>query len=330
MFAAASFFAWFGSHAAGLASIGWKVVDRFHIGSQFAISPHGLGIAAGYLAGAFVLSHEGPKRGISERVINSLVFWGLIGAMVGARIGYVITHLSQFHSIGDVLAVYRGGISLIGGIVGWVIVAFVIIRRNNLRALLTFDSAALALAVGVAIGRVGDLIIGDPLGTPTNFFLAFRYWGGNLAGYGCANGLCTTSLAHGRSQEITHMGATLYSGPPTFHVLAHGIGVNQTALYDWFSAMGLTLFLLWLMRRDRLTGVLTVTFVIWYAAARVITDFLRVENRFLGLTGSQWTSIAAIVLCLFVLRWIRRRHNEKATMQGPPSTETETTVAGPQ
>ncbi len=315
---------WFTLHTAGLASIGWKVVDRFHIGSQFAISPHGLGIAAGYLAGAFVLSHEGPKRGISERVVNSLVFWGLIGAMVGARIGYVITHLSQFHSIGDVLAVYRGGISLIGGIVGWVLVAWVIIRRNHLSTLLTFDSAALALAVGVAIGRVGDLIIGDHLGTPTNFFLAFRYWGGNLAGYGCANGLCSTSLAHGRSQEITHAGAKLFAGPPTFHVIAHGIGVNQTALYDWFSAMGLTLFLLWLMRRDRLTGVLTVTFVIWYAAARVITDFLRVENRFLGLTGSQWTSIAAIVLCLFVLRWIRRRpHTTEPEAVEATATNTE-------
>ncbi len=297
----------FAGHPAELAAIGWRVLDRFRIGSRFAISPHGLGIAAGYLAGAFILGREGPKRGVSERVVNSLVFWGLIGAMVGARVGYVITHLSQFSNVGDMLAVWRGGISLVGGIVGWVLATIPIIRSNRLSILNTFDAAAMPLAVGVVVGRVGDLIIGDHLGTPTNFFLAFRYYGGNLAGYGCASGLCSISLAHGRSQEITHTGAVLRAGPPTFHVLARGIGVNQTALYDWFSAMGLTLFLLWLMRRERRAGVLTIGFVVWYAAARVITDFLRVENRFLGLTGSQWTSLAAIVLCLVVLRWVRGR-----------------------
>src|SRR5439155_11199074 len=115
----------------------------------------------------------------------------------------------------------------------------------------------------------------------------------------------SAALAHGRQQVITHGGARLFDA--NFHQIAHGIGVNQTAMYDWFSAMGLAVFLLMLMRRERRVGVLTVTFVIWYAAARVITDFLRVENRFLGLTGSQWASLGAITLCLGVLAWIRRR-----------------------
>ncbi len=290
-----------------LAAIGWRVLDRFHIGSRFAISPHGVGIAMGYLAGAFVLTHEGTKRGIPERAINSLVFWGLIGAIVGARIGYVITHASQFNSVGDVLAVYRGGISLIGGIIGWVVAAIPVVRSYHLRVLPTFDAAAMPLGVGVVVGRVGDLIIGDHLGTPTNFFLAFRYWGGNLSGYDCTSfaGTCTTQLSHGRTQVITHADARLFDA--NFHQIAHGIGVNQTAMYDWLSAMGLTLFLLWLMQRERRTGILTIAFVIWYASARLITDFLRVENRFLGLTGSQWASIGAIVLCLVILGWIRRR-----------------------
>jgi phosphatidylglycerol:prolipoprotein diacylglycerol transferase len=295
---------WFVHSGETIASVGWKVLDRFHILGPFAISPHGVGIAAGYLAGALILAREGPKRGVPERVVNSIAFWGLIGAIVGARVGYVITHVSQFANIGDVLAVYNGGISLVGGIIGWVLVAIPLIRANRLSILNTFDAAAMPLAVGVVIGRIGDLIIGDHLGTPTNFFLAFRYWGGNLAGYTCTNGSCSIQLAHGRSQTITHAGATLYS--PTFDVVARGVGVNQTAMYDWLSAMGLTLFLLWMMRRHHRVGVLTMGFVIWYAAARVITDFLRVENRFLGLTGSQWASLAAIALCIGVLVRIRR------------------------
>jgi prolipoprotein diacylglyceryl transferase len=303
---------------AALASIGWKVLDRFRFGSGFAISPHGVGIAVGYLAGAFVLSREGPKRGVSERAVNSLVFWGLIGAIVGARVGYVITHLSQFHSVGDVFAVYRGGISLIGGIIGWILVAIVILRGYKLSVLNTFDAAAMPLAVGIVIGRVGDLIIGDHLGTPTNFFLAFRYYGGNLSGYDCTTvaGTCTTQLSNDRTQVITHGGARLFDS--SFHQIAHGIGVNQTALYDWLSAMGLTLFLLWLLRRDHRVGVITIAFAIWYAAIRVLTDFLRVENRFLGLTGSQWASLAVIALCVGLLAWIRRRPVPTASTASAP------------
>jgi prolipoprotein diacylglyceryl transferase len=272
----------------------------------------------GYLAGAFVLSHEGPKRGVPERAVNSLVFWGLIGAIVGARVGYVITHASQFHSVGDVFAVYRGGISLIGGIIGWILVAIVILRGYKLSVLNTFDSAAMPLAVGIVIGRVGDLIIGDHLGTPTNFFLTFRYWGGNLSGYDCTTvaGTCTTQLSHDRTQVITHDGARRFDS--SFHQIAHAIGVNQTAFYDWLSAMGLTLFLLWLLQRDHRVGVITIAFALWYAAVRVLTDALRVENRFLGLTGSQWASLAVIALCIGLLVWIRRRPIRSDEGSTPP------------
>jgi prolipoprotein diacylglyceryl transferase len=293
-----------------IASIGWHVKDRFHLfhvgAREMAISPHGVGIAVGYLAGAYLLSREGPKRGLSEQVINSIVLWGLIGAVVGARVGYVLSHLSEFHNPVDVLAVYKGGISLVGGIVGWVVATIPILRRARHSVLNAFDAAALPLAVGIVVGRIGDLIIGDHLGTPTNFPLAFRYWGGNLSGYDCSSlpGTCTTLLSHGRAQVINHAGAKLFD--TNNHLLAQGIGVNQTALYDWMSAIGLTLVLLFLLRRSRRVGVLTCTFVIWYAGVRIVTDFLRVENRFLGLTGSQWTSVAVVGLCVGILLWVRR------------------------
>ena len=296
-------------YAGTVASIGWHVFDRLHLGDRVAISPHGVGIAIGYLAGATILAREAPKRGVPEQVVNGVVFWGLIGAVVGARVGYVLSHLSEFHDPVAVLQVYNGGISLIGGIVGWVVAAIPIVRRARVSVLNTFDAAAMPLAVGIAIGRIGDLIIGDHLGTPTNFPLAFRYWGGNLSGYVCGGpqGVCDSGglLSQGREQLISHAGATLLDAHR--RVIARGIGVNQTALYDWLSAMLLTLFLLFLLRRSRRVGILTCTFVIWYAGVRIITDFLRVENRFLGLTGSQWTSVAVVLLCAGILVWIRRR-----------------------
>src|SRR5437667_4793303 len=119
----------FGSMVWSLAAIGWHVLDRFRFGSRVAISPHGLGIAVGYLCGATIFIREARKRGYPEEDSGRIMFWALIGTIVGARVAYVITHFSQFHSVGDVFAIYRGGISLIGGIVGAMIASYFIVRR---------------------------------------------------------------------------------------------------------------------------------------------------------------------------------------------------------
>lgn len=283
-----------------MASVGWDVLDRFRIAGRLAISPHGAAIAVGYLAGSYVLIHEARKRGISEDQSGSMVFWALIGAIVGARAGYVFTHLSQFKNVGDVLAIYRGGISLIGGIFGAILFAYPLMRRYHLRFLQAMDTAAIGLPLGIVIGRIGDLIIGDHLGKPTSWLLAFQYRGGTLSGYTCAAGRCVTQLGD-QIQSISSRGATLQSS--TGALLGQGAGVHQTALYDFISTMVLVLVLVWMNRAHRRTGVLVLTFATWYAGMRIITDFLRIEDRFFGLTGSQWSSVAVAAASIITLVW---------------------------
>jgi len=284
-----------------LATIGWKVLDRFHFGNSFALSPHGLGIAIGYLAGAYVLLYEASKRDIPEDRASSMVFWALIGAIVGARLFYVIGHFSEFSSVADMFAVYKGGISLIGGIFGAVIAAYPVMRRHHYGFLRTMDAAAIGLPLGIVIGRIGDLVIGDHLGKPTSWALAFVYHGGNLAGFACdVPGRCTIALAGGHSEVITTTGATLFKGD---QVIAHGLGVHQTALYDFMSCMLLVSILVWMNRKPRRTGILFLTFATWYGCGRIVEDFLRIDKTFFGLTGSQWASIGVVIACVSTLIW---------------------------
>jgi hypothetical protein len=49
-----------------LAQIGWPVLDRFRFGDSFAISPHGLFIAIGFLTGAWLLGRIAPRWGVRE------------------------------------------------------------------------------------------------------------------------------------------------------------------------------------------------------------------------------------------------------------------------
>ena len=282
-----------------VAAIGWPVLDRVHLFGAFAISPHGVGIAVGFLFGAWILSHEGPKRGVSLEAVNTMVFWALVGTIIGARLFYVIAHYSDFQNVWDMIAIWRGGISLLGGIAGAILINLPYMRRHRLGFFQVMDGAVIGIAFGIAFGRIGDLIIGDHLGVPTSWALAFRYEGGNLAGFDCLNSACSAVLQGGKQLLITKTGATLYA--PSGAILAKGIGVHQTALYDMVSATLLFLLLYRLSRSPRRMGVLTLTFGAWYGAMRVVEDSVRVDKRFFGLTGSQWTGMTVSAICIVTL-----------------------------
>ena len=84
-------------------------------------------------------------------------------------------------------------------------------------------------------------------------------------------------------------------------MLGTGIGVHQTALYDMIFASVLFLLLFGLSRRPRRLGILTLTFGAVYGATRVLEDFLRVDKRIFGLTGSQWTGMTVSAICIVTL-----------------------------
>ena len=116
-----------------VAQIGWPVLDRFRFGDSFAISPHGVFIAIGFLTGAWMLGRIAPRWGVAHDDVQGIVFWSLIGAVVGARFFYVLAHVSEFDSIVDMLKVWEGGISLLGGIAGAVVVNVPRVRRAGYR-----------------------------------------------------------------------------------------------------------------------------------------------------------------------------------------------------
>jgi phosphatidylglycerol:prolipoprotein diacylglycerol transferase len=281
-----------------LGAIGWPVVDRV-----FGISPHGLFIAIGFMIGAWLFGRIGPSRGVEDDAINSIVLWSLVGAIVGARLFYLIGHWSEFqpHPI-EALYVWKGGITLLGGIAGATIANAVNIRRYHLRFLQVADALTAPLALGIAVGRIGDLIIGDHLGKPTSWLLAWQYRGGTLAPpWLCANGECTAALENALTEFLRHGDARLVqpvAGSATPATIATGVGVHQTALYDMLLVWGLFAILWWFTKRPRREGLATLVFAIYYGCCRLLEDFLRVDKRFGPLTGSQWTALTVVIVCL--------------------------------
>jgi prolipoprotein diacylglyceryl transferase len=283
-------------------------VDRFRIGDTFAISPHGLFIAIGFLIGAWLFGKLAVSRGIDERAVNSIVLWSLIGAIAGARFFYLVAHWSEFSSKPvEALYIWKGGISLLGGIAGATIANAINIRRFRLRFFQVADALAAPLALGIAIGRIGDLIIGDHLGKPTSWLLAWKYSGGTLAPpWVNVAGEFRADLQGGVTEFISRDGARLVqpvAGKLQPEILGAGVGVHQTAMYDMLLAWILFAILWWFMKRPRREAMAALLFATYYGCCRLLEDFLRIDKRFGSLTGSQWTALAVVVVCIGLAIW---------------------------
>jgi phosphatidylglycerol:prolipoprotein diacylglycerol transferase len=103
------------------------------------------------------------------------------------------------------LALWRGGLTIIGGMAGAVLINVPLMRRSGYSFFQVMDGAVIGLAFGVAFGRIGDLIIGDHLGKPTSWLLAFRYDGGQLPGFSCVADRCVSTLDGGQVLDAPHV-----------------------------------------------------------------------------------------------------------------------------
>ena len=243
-----------------LASFTYTPVQRWG-----PVSPHGVGTALGFFLGAALMARRAEPRGIPKPETYNAVTWGALGAIIGARGFYIIGHWSSFTSVGDMLAVWRGGLTMFGGFFGGLVLGLGYLRRHGYNIPVALDAAAPGFVVGVLIGRIGDLIIADHLGRPTHFFLGYKIPNAPLApGY----------------------------GPPTY---IPGAIVHHTALYDFAGALLLLGAIYVYQRRKPPTGALFALFGAWYGLQRFFIDFTRnrtlIESHFFGLSGSQWAGL---------------------------------------
>lgn len=264
------------------------------------ISPHGIGTAVGFLAGARLLLPATRRLGIPDADIHTALTRAIVAALLGARLAYVLNHASDYTDRPlEVLRVWEGGASLLGGIVAALAVALPYLHRRGHRLGPLLDAAAPGLALGIAIGRVGDLVVADHLGKPTDFALGYRCTGAETASP------CVAPI---------------------------GQAVHQPALYDLASVLVLLGVLLWLRRKALQSGTLFLVFVTGYGTARVVEDFFRIdETHGLGLTASQWFSLAAVATALFLL--VRRDRDDARESDpdepAPPARGGYDVVAGP-
>lgn len=242
----------------------------FHIG-PFLLTWQGLFIAVGLVVGMVVASKALRQTEIDSRVVEDLAIRVIPAAIVGARLFYVADSWNYYavHPL-EIFAVTRGGAAIYGAVIFGTVVAFLFARRRHLPIGPLFDALAPAQAIGLALGRFGDLLSGIFAGRPTTSPVTFRY---------------VNSASPG----------------------PHATPVAPAAAYETVWDLAIFGLLIWLQRRGLPRGVAFWLFTGLYGLGRLWTGFLQVEPvdhfglgqaQILGVIGLALSAISLAVILL--------------------------------
>lgn len=243
------------------------------------ITGYGLMMMAAFLAAGYAIQLELRRRGLDEEYAASIVWWAVIGGLIGAKLWYVAL-------TGEPDALFRrGGFVWYGGLIGG---SGGVIFAGWLRKVpwrFTADLVAAPLALGYALGRVGCFLVNDDYGIPTSL-----PWGMKFPA-----GLPPTTVS-----ELQHLHVHFPPGTnPTTVVAVHPTEIYETA------AM---LFVFWWLWRRRThahgLGWLFGWYLVCSGTERFLIEFLRAkDDRVLGpFTLAQATAVILVAIGVYLTR----------------------------
>ncbi len=157
---------------------------NIHLG-PLAIAWHGIFTAVGILFGVWLPLRLIRAR-ISEEDATAVATWGVVSGIVGARLVHVIDQWQYYLANPlQIFLIWTGGIAIWGAAIFGVLGGLFVAIRRHLPIGYGADAAAPGIALGFAIGRIGDIINGEhhavPCEAPFGVCVGYTFDGpGNL------------------------------------------------------------------------------------------------------------------------------------------------------
>jgi prolipoprotein diacylglyceryltransferase len=237
------------------------------------VPTHGFFVALGVLAAAGVFVLEARRRGQTDERILYVVLGALVGGAIFMRLGTWLQHVDLRENASLVEHWLHGNRSILGGLVGAWLGVHVAKRVVGYRQR-TGDLFAPAVALGMAVGRVGCLLTELP-GTPTG------------SSYGVTLDASTADLL----------------GAPT------GVALHPSFVYEIvFHALAFVLLWFWLRHRLTAPGETLTFYLAAYGVFRFLVEYVRGnEVAWEGLTRPQLFLLVTVPLLLARIAWQTRR-----------------------
>lgn len=136
----------------------------------------------GFLVGYLVIRSELRRKDgpVPVEAADDLLFYLVLGLLVGARLGYALFYNLEAYlqAPWEVFAVWHGGMSFHGGLIGMIVSGWIFARRRGAPFLELADIGALAAPLGLMLGRIGNFINGELFGRVTTVPWGFVFPGG--------------------------------------------------------------------------------------------------------------------------------------------------------
>ncbi|HUW50326.1 MAG TPA: prolipoprotein diacylglyceryl transferase [Sulfuricella sp.] len=216
---------------------------------------------------------NGPKSDLNAGHLDDLLFYGVLGVVLGGRLGEVLFYEPGFyfsHPL-EIFAVWKGGMSFHGGFLGVLVAMWLFARKTGIKWLAITDFIAPLVPLGLGAGRIGNFINGELWGRPTDM-----PWG----------------MVFPQHDLVPRHPSQLYE-----------FGLEGLTLFA----------ILWLFsRQQRPRGAVSGLFLVGYGTFRFIGEFFRHPDNgifglmSLGVSMGQWLSLPMVVAGLFMLGWAYR------------------------
>jgi phosphatidylglycerol---prolipoprotein diacylglyceryl transferase len=154
-----------------------------------AIKWYGLAYIAGLVLGWLYIRSllarpelwPGCRAPFAVTGLDDLFVWVTLGVVIGGRLGHVLFY-DPIHYLAhpqQILAVWQGGMSFHGGLLGTGAAMFLFARRNGVPVLSVMDAVACAAPIGLLFGRLANFVNGEIVGSVTSmpWGMVFPNWG---------------------------------------------------------------------------------------------------------------------------------------------------------
>ena len=124
---------------------------------------------AGYLILRYLMRSKKCAIQLTKKELDDLLTWVILGVIIGGRLGYILFYNLSFfiHHPLEIFAVWHGGMSFHGGLIGVVVAAF-LCGRSWTRGLRILDLISLVAPIGVFFGRMANFVNMELMGRPTD------------------------------------------------------------------------------------------------------------------------------------------------------------------
>ncbi len=249
------------------------------------------------------------KKGINNaKDIEDLAYVALFSGLIGARLYYVLLNFDYYSkNIFEILAVYKGGLAIHGGIIGGFIGVYIFAKKRKYKLANLTDMAVGPLILGQAIGRIGNFANGEIHGVPTFTPLKVIFTGTFNKWWEYYNSL--PILEQAKYKNIVPWGVVFPQDTPA-GIDFPSYPLHPAMLYEMILNL-ICFILIWFVFRKKgyRSGVLSMIYLIMYAIIRIFVSTFRVED--LMIYGIRAPYIISIIMIIFGIFGIWKINTKK-------------------